>query len=157
MDVDEEGFEAIFSMLEALDTEWARNVTATFSAEAVRESIKFWAMDSEPAGMGYATVNVTFQSSPLPVAVGDLCAQLESVYEQMGVELVALECGLRINELDAGRSTVRLPMGVLAVKQYQYFYVQGRSLWAVSLAVDETEWSEYEPIFATAGQSFRVD
>lgn len=157
MDVDQEGFEAIFDMLETLDTEWARSVTATFRAEAIAEMMKFWAMDSAPAGAGYATVNITGQSLPFPAVIDDLCAQFESVYQQMGVEVVAVECGLKINGLDAGRSTIRLPMGALAVKEYQYFYVQGRSLWAVTLAVDETEWSEYEPIFVTAAESFRVD
>ncbi len=157
VDVDQEGIEAIFDMLETLDTEWARNLTATFSAEAVREAIKFWAMDPEPAGTGYASMNVNYQSSALPVEIGDTCAGLESAYEQLGVELIDMQCGLKINGLDAGRSTTRLPAGPLAAKQYQYFYVQGRSLWAVTLAVDETVWSDYESIFATAGESFRVD
>lgn len=157
MDVDQEGFEAIFDMLETLDTEWARSVTATFRAEAIGETMKFWAMDSVPAGAGYAALNITFQSLPYPAVIDDVCAQLESVYEQMGFELIGIECGLKINGLDAGRATIRLPMGALGVKEYQYFYVQGRSVWAVTLAVDETEWSEYEPIFVTAAESFRVD
>jgi hypothetical protein len=157
VDVDQEGYEAIFDMLETLDTEWARNVTAMFRAEAIGETVKFWAMDSEPAGVGYATVMVTGESLPFPPVIDDLCTQFQSIYQQMGFELVAVECGLTINGLDAGRSTIRLRMGPLAIKEYQYFYVHGRSLWAVTLAVDETEWSEYEPIFVTAAESFRVD
>lgn len=157
VDVDREGVEAILSMLETLNTEWARNTTAMLSAEGVQEMTKLWAMDSEPAGVGYATMTITHQSQPFPIRVEDLCAQLESAYQQMGFEVVAVECGLKINELDAGRSIVRLPVGALAVKEYQYWYVQGRSVWVVSMAVDETKWSEYEPIFATIAESFMVD
>jgi hypothetical protein len=157
VDVDREGVEAILSMLETLNTEWAHNTTAMLSAEGVQEMTKLWAMDSEPAGVGYATMTITHQSQPFPIRVEDLCAQLESAYQQMGFEVVAVECGLKINELDAGRSIVRLPVGALAVKEYQYWYVQGRSVWVVSMAVDETKWSEYEPIFATIAESFRAD
>jgi hypothetical protein len=157
VDIDLEGVEAIFAILETLDTEWARNTTAMFSAEDMQQGMKFWAMDSEPAGVGYATVNVIRQSLPFPVPLDDLCAQLESAYQQMGFEVLAVECGLKINGLDAGRSTVRLTMGPVSFKEYQYFYVQERSMWAVTLGVDETEWAEYEAIFVRAGESFRVD
>jgi hypothetical protein len=82
---------------------------------------------------------------------------MPSVYEQMGVEVVDAECDLEINELNAARFIIRLPMGPSEIKQYQYAYVQENDMWTLSLAVDETEWSEYEPIFATIAQSFRVD
>ena len=84
VDIDKEGAEAIFDMLETLDTEWARNATAMFSAEAVQQMVKFWAIDSEPAGISYATVSVGQQSMPFPVVIDDLCAQLESIHQQMG-------------------------------------------------------------------------
>jgi hypothetical protein len=157
VDIDQEGVEAIFDLLETLYTEWARNYAAMFSPEAVLQVTEFWAIDSEPAGVGYATVNVTKQSMPFPVPVDDLCAQAESAYQQMGFEVLAVECGLKINGLDAGRSTIRLMMGPVAFKEYQYFYVRERSMWAVTLGVDEIEWAEYEAIFVRAGESFRVD
>lgn len=157
VDIDQEGAEAIFDILETLDTEWARNYTAMFSAEAVLQVMKFWAIDPEPAGVGYATVNVAKQSMPFPLVIDDLCAQSQSLYEQMGAEVLSIECGLKINGLDAGRSTIRLPIGPLAFKEYQYFYMHERSMWAVTLGTDETEWAEYEAIFVRAGESFRVD
>jgi branched-chain amino acid transport system substrate-binding protein len=123
----------------------------------MQEMIEFWAMDSEPAGVGYATMNIVFQSQPFPIKVDDLCAILPSFYEQMGAELVDAECGLEINDLDAARFVTCLRMGPLAVKGYQYAYVREGDVWFLNLAVDETEWSEYEPIFATIAESFRVD
>ena len=51
---------------------------------------------------------------------------------------------------------IRLQMGPLAVKQYQYAYVQEGDIWMLSLAVDETMWSEYEPTFTTIAESFRL-
>ena len=73
-----------------------------------------------------------------------------------GYGIIDTECGLKINDLDAARFTLSLQMGPLAVKQYQYVYVQEDRLWVLSLAVDDIEWSEYEPIFVIAAESFRV-
>lgn len=155
VDVDREGAEAMVDMVETFDSEWARSIG--FSAETVEQQLKLFAMDSEPAGTGYATLSVTQQSMPFPFVIDHLCAQLQSVYEKLGAEVLAAECGLRINGLDAGRFTIRLAEGPLAVKEYQYFYVQGRSEWAVTLGVDETAWAEYEAVFVRVGESFRVD
>lgn len=157
VDVEKEGIEAIWNLLEGINTEWARNIITMFSAEAMQEMIKFWAMDSEPAGIGYATANITFQPQAFPIEVDDLCILMPSLYEQMGIEMIEAECGLKINGLDAARFMTRLQMGPLAVKQYQYVYVQKGGLWTLTLTVDETEWSEYEPIFVTIAESFRVD
>lgn len=157
VDVEERGIEAIWNLLEGTNTEWARNITTMVSAEAMQEMIKFWAMDSEPAGIGYATISITFLSQPFPIKVDDLCTQMPLLYEQIGFELVDADCGLEINDLDAARFVIRLRMGSLAVKQYQYVYVREGDIWTLTLAVDETEWSEYEPIFATIAESFRVD
>jgi hypothetical protein len=142
VDIDGEGAQAMLDMLETLDTDWARNTAALFSAETIQQTMKFWAMDSEPAGVGYATLNVTQQAMPFPMVIDDLCAQLQSAYEQLGAEVFAAECGLRINGLDGGRSTTQLTMGLLAIKEYQYSYVRERSLWAVTLGVDETPVGE---------------
>jgi hypothetical protein len=58
--------------------------------------------------------------------------------------------------MKAARFMIRLQMGPLAVKQYQYAYVQEGDIWMLSLAVDETMWSEYEPTFTTIAESFRL-
>lgn len=155
--IEEEGIEAILNSLEGINTEWARNITLMFSSEAIQEAMKFFAMDSEPAGIGFATVNATYQPLAFPIKVDDLCTIMPSVYEQLGVEMIEAECGLEINELDAARFTSRFQMGALAVKQYQYVYVQENSTWTLTLGVDETEWSAYEPIFVTIAESFRLD
>jgi hypothetical protein len=157
VDVEEEGTEAILNSLEDTNTEWARNITTMFSAKAMQEMIKFWAMDSELAGIGYATTSVAFQSQPVPITVNVLCALMPSIFKQMGFVLVDSECGLRINDLDAARFVTSLPMDPAALKQYQYVYVRGGNIWTLSLTVDETEWSAYEPIFASIAESFRVD
>ena len=157
VDVGKEGIEAILNSLKGINTEWARNITTMVSAEAIQEMMKFWARDSEPAGIGYATINITFQSQPFPTKVHDLCTLMPSAYEQMGVEMVDAECDLEINDLDAARFIIRLRVGALAIKQYQYIYVKNGNIWALTLAVDETEWPEYEPTFVTIAESFRVD
>jgi len=75
----------------------------------------------------------------------------------MDLKLVDSECGLKINDLDAARFVLSLQMGSMALKQYQYAYVRDGNVWTLALTVDETEWSEYEPTFATIAESFRVD
>jgi hypothetical protein len=123
----------------------------------MREMIKLWAMDSEPAGMGHATANIALQSQPFPITIGVLCAIMPSIFEQMRFTLVDAECGLEINDLDAARSVVSLQMGSLALQQYQYAYLRRGDIWTLALTVDETEWSAYEPTFAAIAESFRVD
>ncbi len=116
---------------------------------------KFWAMDPEPAGIGYATLNVTSQSSPLRTKAANTATQMEWMLEKMGVEVVGVQSGLTINGLDAARLTVRLPVGEGGIQEYAYVFVQGRKVWAVTFGVEEGAWSDYEPLFVTAAQSFR--
>jgi len=156
VDVKEEGIDAVWDLLEGVDTEWARTATAMLSAERMKEMIQFWAMDSEPAGFGYAIAIVMRQDIPFPMSAEDLCVQMPAAYEQLGVDLVDTECGLTINGLDAVRFMVRLPVGALAVKESQYVFVGEDTLWTLTFGVDETKWSEYEPTFATAAESFRI-
>lgn len=157
MEIGEEGTEAILDLLEGMDTEWARNIAPMFSENAMQGMIKFWAMDSEPAGIGHATVAVAYQTQPVPIPVEVLCAFMPSVSTQMGFEVVDTECGLNINDLDAARFVTSLQMGAVPFKQYLYTYVREGNVWTVSLTVDETEWPQYEPIFAAIAESFRVD
>jgi hypothetical protein len=157
VDLDEEGVEALIAVLENLGTEWAQNVSSMMSAEAIQESMKLWAMDPVPAGIGFATINVQHQVQPFAIEPDVMLAQLEVVYEQMGIEMVGSESGMDINGLEAIRAEIRAPVGPMAVKQFQYVYIQGRDLWSVTLAVDENEWSAYEPVFVQIAESFRVD
>ncbi len=158
VDVRGQGVEAIWNSLEGLNTEWAQNVTATYSAKAVQRAMKFWAMDSKPAGIGNATVTITSgESQPFPIELADLCAQMQSLYEQTGFEVLAVECDLEINGLDAARFTLNAKMGSMAIKMYGYLYVQEGKLWVVTLGVDGTAWSEYEQVFVIAAESFAVD
>jgi hypothetical protein len=152
--VDKEGIEAIQTILKGLNTEWAQNASSMLTTEAVQNALKFWAMDTKPAGIGYAAVNVSFQAMPFTTAIEDICLQMKAAYEQVGVDVLESECGLEINQLPVARYTLRLVVNSFAIKQYQYVYVQGRNMWALTLAVDETVWAKYQPIFETIAQSF---
>jgi hypothetical protein len=157
VDLGEEGIETILNSLEGMNTEWAQNIATMFSAKAMRDMTEFWAMDSEPAGIGYATINITYQSQPFPLTIDVLCALMPSMFEQMGIELVDTECGLIVNDLDAARFLTSLPTDSMTLTQYQYAYVREGNIWTLALTVEETEWSEYEPTFAAIAESFRVD
>ena len=157
VDVKREGFEAIWALLEGVNTEWAQTVTTMFSADAVREAVRFWAMNPQPAGIGYASLNIVSQPQVFPMKVGDLCTLMPAVYEQMGIEMLAAECGLEINGMDVARFLVNLEMGVVAIKEYQYVYLPEGALWTLTFAVDASVWSEYEPVFVRSAESFQVD
>ena len=157
IDVDEEGIEAIFELVRSLDTEWAKNISELFSSEDMKESLKFWAIDPEPAGSGFASVNVAHQEMPLPVSADALVLQLKALYEQSGLTVVAVDQGLEVEGRDAARITLKAAMGAVVVQQFQYAIVEGRDLWVVTLAVDESVWLEYESIFGTIAESFTVD
>jgi hypothetical protein len=144
-------------LMNTLDTEWARSISEMFTTEAMRELIKFWAMDTEPAGAGYATANITFQSLGIPFEIDDFCAQMNSVYKQMDIEIIEDLCDLRINDMDTARFTIRLKVGAISIKQFQYVYMKEKKLWALSIGVDETVWSEFEPTFITIAETFFVD
>jgi hypothetical protein len=157
VNVDEEGFDALWRMMEGVNTEWAQNITALFSSETARELIKFWAMDTEPAGFGYATVNISFQAQFYPIKVEDLCVQMPDYYEQIGIELVEADCHLEINRLDGIRLTTLISVGNIVSKGYQYIFVRGTDMWIITFALEESEWEEYEPTFVKIAESFLVD
>jgi hypothetical protein len=155
VDVDREGVEMILNVLTNLDTDWAQNTAEMFSAEEMEEMLKFWAMDMAPAGLGYASVNVMFQSLPFPIKVSDMCAEMPSAYNQMGIELLDMNCDLEINGLDAAQFMTILHSGFGSVQQYQYLFLSGRNMWSLTLAVDETEWRDYKSVFETIAETFR--
>lgn len=157
VEVDREGIDVILEALASMGTEWAEGVAASISAEQMEEALRLWAMDSELAGLGYATLNLQRQQTPISLPVSLFLDQMEATYEQLGVEVVSVEPGMRVNDLEAGRICVRMTQGMLVVKMYQYVFVQGHDLWALSMGVDEEAWSEYEPLFAQIAGTFRLD
>lgn len=156
VDVDKEGIDMIFEMLQYLETEWAQTTADMFSSEEMEEMLKFWAMDMDPAGLGYATINVMYQSLPFPIRVTDMCAEMPSAYIQMGIELLDMDCDVEINDTPAARFMTILRSDFGSVQQYQYLIMRGRNMWSTTLSVDATEWITYQPVFEMIAESFRV-
>ncbi len=157
IDVGREGIEAILDLVKNLNADWAQSVTQMLSAEAMQEALRLWAMDTQPAGVGYATANISYQQQPFAMRVEPLLIQLENAYKQFGLQVLSTQAGLEINGLEAGRLAVRVTVGPFAIKQYQYLYAQGKDLWILTLAVDETAWESYEPVFTEIAGSFRLE
>lgn len=157
VELEEEGVEAIWQLMEGIESEWAQNITSLFSSELVAETIKFWAMSDEPAGAGYPNVNVSFQSQVIPIDTSELCDLLPSVYDQMGLMVVASECNLTINAIESARFVIRMEMGPLSIQQVQYLFVEGGRFWSVTLGVDETVWDAYVSLFDEIANTFRID
>jgi hypothetical protein len=154
VDVDQEGVESILNMIKGLNSVWTQDIVRTVSPKSVQDMMKFWAMDAEPAGIGYATVTVLFTTTPLTGSSQDVCAEIPSSYKQMDVEVLDTQCSLEINNLDVIRLKAR--SGPIASMSYQYFYIQGRKSWILSLSVEETEWAKYQPVFETIAESFMI-
>ena len=147
IDIDEEGIDALLDAIESLDTEWAENTAAVLSSETMVEYLKFWARDTEMAGMGFATVQVAQQRMVYRVDAETVVGQLEAAFESMGIEVLDVETGLEINGVDAARIDIRAGTGFGLARQSQYVFVQGRNLTIMGCTADESAWSEYEPIF----------
>jgi hypothetical protein len=156
VDVTAKGIEAILDKIRELDDEWARNMSAMLSDQSVAESMKFWAFDPQPAGAGFASVNVTRGDLPFAVDASAVAAQLEATYERIGLETLSTDEDLTIGGLDAARLAMRTPMGSLSMRQVQYVFVDGLTMWAVTLTVDDAVWAEYEALLAAIGESFRT-
>jgi hypothetical protein len=157
VDVEKESIEAILQFLKTFNSEWAQNAASMFTVEGMQDLIKFWAIDPEPAGVGYASTNITYQPYFLPSKAKDLCTIMPSVYERLGVELLDAKCDLEINGVEAARFTIHMEAGPLGIQEYQYIFIQIGGRWTVTTSVDETAWAEYEPIFSTIAESFRIE
>jgi hypothetical protein len=157
VNVEREGFEAVWSLLQDTNTEWARTVTAMFSAETVRQMIRLLAIDPEPAGTGYATLTATSHAELFSLQIEDLCTRMTAMYEQAGIELLGTECNLAINGLDAARFTIRVQVDAFDFKEYQYILVRGTHLWSLTFGVNAPDWAVYEPVFVKAAESFQAD
>lgn len=156
IDIDKEGIDAVLTFLKGLGTDWAKNTADLLSAEALQESLKLWAIDSRPAGIGYANANIVYQPLPFEMDIEDLCQQTSSAYVEFGFTLLETECGFKINDVDAARFKIKLPLGAASITQYQYLYSQGRDLWMLTLGVDSSHWSKYQSTFEQIAESFRV-
>ena len=71
--------------------------TVMANAEQMQEMGKMFAMDSQPAGTGYATAVVMMQTLPYAVSADMMCAIMPAAYADMGILFKESECGLEIN------------------------------------------------------------
>lgn len=157
MDIDSEGLDAFWKFLASLDTDWAHYMTENYSQELMRGVFLLWAMDSEFTEEGYAaSMNITHHIRSQPVSVEGLCVNMPAVYGQLGLETVEANCTLVVNNLIAARFMLRGEVGSLSVMEYQYAYFDGNEIWLMTLAVDGDRWQEYEPVFSTIAESFRL-
>jgi hypothetical protein len=157
IDIDKEGADALWEMIEGLEADWAEAARAMYSSEELLEAFDLWAIDSEPAGPGYAVATVLSQELPYSVEAADLCMMMPATYDQMGIEVVDSDCSQVINGINVARFVVRLEVEGMAMKQVQYCFLSGTDMWVMSMGVPETEWSEYEPILSGIAQSFRIE
>jgi hypothetical protein len=121
------------------------------------DTVKFEAEDSDDEGIWLAGITVQFQYQYGIVDVEDVCTEVRSYFEALGIQIEKSECNLEINGLPAGRLTVREVVYSQPVKEYIYFYADGTRIWVVSLYVDESDWSRYQSTFVTIGESFVLD
>jgi hypothetical protein len=157
VDINQEGVEALWEVIEGLETEWAEAAQAMYSSEAMLEAFDLWAIDSAPTNFGFAVAAVMSQEFPYPIAAKDLCTLMPSTYEQMGIEMVDSDCSLEINGINTARFIVRIEVEGMVMKQVQYCYLSGTDMWVLTMGVVETEWMEYEPVLFGIAESFRID
>lgn len=155
-DLDKDSIEAIIEHLEGEDEDWAKIAVKNLSAETIDKTIKFWAMDTGDSGNDITTVNITFQRADDFLTSQDLCVKMPLAYQKIGFEVVDNKCGLMVHGLDTGRFIVRVSLNSIAVRQYQYFYIQGRYIWVLTMSADETNWASKKGTFEWIASSFRV-
>jgi basic membrane protein A len=156
INVEVEGVEAILDLLSAVDEEWAQASAGMFTAEGMSEMIRLWALDPEPAGIGYASVNIVQETNPFPISLEDLCTQMPALYEMMDLEVLQTECDLEINNQEAARFTLRLNLGIFSIIEYMYVIVNENDLWMMTFAIGENESAEYEPLFNEIADTWRI-
>ncbi len=157
IDIDREGVEALWEMIEELDDEWAEFTRAMYSSDAMLEAFDMFAIDSQLAGLGFAVATILSQELPMPIAAEDLCMMMPDTYEQMGIDLVDSDCSHKVNGIATARFIIQIEVEGMVMKQVQYCYLSGTDMWVLSMGVDLTEWSEYAPIFIEIAESFRID
>ena len=125
---------------------------------AVRNSYKFWAVATIPAEFANTILTITETSLSSSFDPEGFCDLLTDVYHSPGVDLdvTAIDCNLLGDGLNTVRMAVTSQDGGRSVRQYHYHYVQGHTMWRLTLSADASLWTTYEPTFATIGRSFRV-
>lgn len=156
IDVQEEGIVAILDLLSVIDEQWAQTSADLLSVEMMGDMIKLWALDPEPAGIGYASLNLVHQTNPVPVPLEDMCIQMPLVYEMMEIEVLDTDCDLVINDQPAARFTIRLNTDLLSIIEYIYLMVNGTDFWILTFAVGENEAADYEPLFSEIAGTLRI-
>ncbi len=155
VDIDAEGMQALMDLLSDYDPNWAEMLESTLTGEGAAPPV-FFAMDTDMVGMGYPNVNISKESLPLPFPISDLCSELDSLYTQMGVDLIENDCDLMINGLDAAKYNLGVRVGELTTQQYQYLYMDNTTLYFMSLSVDQNGWSQYQATFEQIAQTFTI-
>ena len=161
VDVDKEGMEKVFQLVEGLDSPLAEEILETMlsgdmASMDMADSMKFWAMDAGPEASGNATVNVLMQSLPIPMGSSMLCRYMPRFLEQMGFTVEESECGLERSGLDGGRFETTAKLGETEFRLDMYFYVNKGDVWILSLGVEETRWPKYETVFTEIEESFEA-
>ncbi len=156
IDIDKEGVDALWEIIEGLETEWAETARAMYNSEAMLEAFDLWAIDYQLAGLGFAVATVLSQELPYAIEAESLCMMMLATYEQMGIEVVDSDCTLEVNGIGAARFVIQIEVEGMVMKQVQYCYLSGTDMWVLSMGVDETAWTEYGPIFIEIAESFRI-
>jgi hypothetical protein len=74
----------------------------------------------------------------------------------MGLDIIEGDCTLTINGLDAAKYKIEMTIGTIKTQQYQYLYMNGKDFWSINFTVDESGWSEYEPLFVDVANTFTI-
>ncbi len=153
---------ALAELLANLEGPQAEMLQAYLSNGALKQAMRFLAIDPHPTTTGY-TSNVVLTRENLLFAFtsAEICAQLENVYRQLGIQVVEKQCTLTINGLEAGyldlRSSWTLKCGrSFTVRQRMYFFPQGEALWTLTGSTDEASWPTFEALLEQMAQTFTL-
>ncbi|MGD9819186.1 MAG: hypothetical protein AB7V04_10875, partial [Desulfomonilaceae bacterium] len=155
VDIDQEGMSALMNLMSEYDPAWADVVGSSYENGNATPPL-FWAMDTEKVETGYANVNLIRETLPFAVPISLLCSELESQYAQLGVNIIETDCSLEINELPAAIFTLSMPFGSMSMQEYQYLFMNGSDFWALTFAVEEAGWSNYETVFEEIAETFII-
>lgn len=155
VDIDQEGMDAMMDLIAEFDSSWADTIESTYGSGSVTPPV-FFAMDTKMVGMGYPNVNINKETLPMQLPLSSLCPELEIIYDQMGLDIIEGDCTLTINGLDAAKYKIEMTIGTIKTQQYQYLYMNGRDFWSINFTVDESGWSEYEPLFVEIANTFTI-
>jgi hypothetical protein len=155
VDIDQEGMDAMMDLIAEFDSSWADTIESTYGSGSVTPPI-FFAMDTKMVGMGYPNININKETLPIPLQIEDVCEELIVIYDQMGLDIVEFDCTLNINDLNAAKFKIEMTIGTIMTQQYQYLYLDNLDFWSINFTVDQSGWSEYEPLFVEIANTFTI-